>query len=217
MTKFLRTKQISSLIEEIFFEAKEGIAIVSPYLQINDNLKHIITTKTELEIYVIYGKKEDNKDIEWIQELDHVKLYFMKNLHAKCYLNESRGVITSMNLYEYSEVHNIEMGVSFSYADDEEMFVDVNEEIERIISMVENQSTDKNTTTKKKSKFSISKLAKKYKVNNNEISKRLLEKNYIDENRKLTKQGKDIGGVEKKYMGKEYLAFDEDIDLGFSS
>ena len=40
---------------------------------------------------------------------DHVHLYFSKNLHAKCYLNEKKMIITSMNLYEFSQVNNREM------------------------------------------------------------------------------------------------------------
>ncbi len=34
-----------------------------------------------------------------------------QNLHAKCYLNEKAAIITSMNLYDFSQVNNNEMGV----------------------------------------------------------------------------------------------------------
>ena len=32
-------------------------------------------------------------------------------MHAKCYLNEKMALVTSMNLYDYSMIKNLEMGV----------------------------------------------------------------------------------------------------------
>ena len=44
-------------------------------------------------------------------KLEYVQSVFCKNLHAKCYLNESTCIISSLNLYEFSQVNNNEMGV----------------------------------------------------------------------------------------------------------
>ncbi len=46
-----------------------------------------------------------------MQKLDFVRLSFCKNLHAKCYLNESECIISSLNLYEFSQINNNEMGI----------------------------------------------------------------------------------------------------------
>ena len=43
-----------------------------------------------------------------------IKTSVRKNLHAKCYLNEKEALLTSMNLYEYSQEHNDEMGILVS-------------------------------------------------------------------------------------------------------
>ena len=43
-----------------------------------------------------------------------VKTHVLEDLHAKCYLNEKEALVTSLNLYDYSMVNNVEMGVLVS-------------------------------------------------------------------------------------------------------
>ena len=43
--------------------------------------------------------------------MTHIRTHFLKDLHAKCYLNEKMALVTSMNLYDYSMIKNLEMGV----------------------------------------------------------------------------------------------------------
>ena len=43
--------------------------------------------------------------------MDFIRTSYCKNLHAKCYLNGNRALLTSMNLYEFSQVNNHEIGV----------------------------------------------------------------------------------------------------------
>ena len=46
--------------------------------------------------------------------MSHIQTGFVKDLHAKCYLTEKEALVTSLNLYDYSMIHNIEMGVFVS-------------------------------------------------------------------------------------------------------
>ena len=62
---------------------------------------------------------------------------FLQNLHAKCYLNESECIISSLNLYEFSQVNNNEMGISVRKYEDDEVFKDAYEEAQRIIRISE--------------------------------------------------------------------------------
>lgn len=55
------------------------------------------------------------------------------NLHAKCFFNEKSMVITSMNLYDFSELHNKEMGILISADDDRELYSEAFNEADRII------------------------------------------------------------------------------------
>ena len=69
------------------------------------------------------------------KELKHLGLYFCENLHAKCYFNENLMVITSMNLHEFSQTNNREMGVLIKREEekDHELFMDAKNEADFII------------------------------------------------------------------------------------
>jgi len=62
-----------------------------------------------------------------------ISLYYLSNLHAKCYLNESNAIVTSLNLHEYSQKTNREMGALANINDDPTFYEDVLREAEIII------------------------------------------------------------------------------------
>ncbi len=114
MAKYLRTSGISAGVEELIREAKERHYIISPYLKLSDNVKELLNDKEreKVEVRVIFGKQELNPtEMAFLQNLRYVRLFFSKNLHAKCYLNEKTMIIASMNLYEFSQQNNREMGI----------------------------------------------------------------------------------------------------------
>ncbi len=47
--------------------------------------------------------KNSKDNLSFFQELKNCKVYCFENLHTKCYLNENTAIITSMNLYDYSQ------------------------------------------------------------------------------------------------------------------
>ena len=109
MAQFLTTKGVSYHLEEIIKGASEHLVIISPYLRIDDHTKELLEGK-EIEINVIYGKKDlKPKEKIWLDSMEHIRLSFRRNLHAKCYLNEDYALLTSMNLNEFSQVNNDEL------------------------------------------------------------------------------------------------------------
>lgn len=127
MAKFLRTNGISHKIEEIIVNAKVELVIVSPYLKISNNLFERLKEKSDkgVRIEFIYGKSElSPAERRKVESLRTINLYYYENLHAKCYYNEKEMVITSMNLYEFSEKNNREMGVFISKNEDAQLFID---------------------------------------------------------------------------------------------
>ena len=102
MAKFLRTKKIASCLEDIIIQAEEYLIIVSPYLQLSETFYDRLyqADQRSVEIIIIYGK-DDLKKKEWdkLKELKSTTVYFMPNLHAKCYYNEFEMIISSMNFY----------------------------------------------------------------------------------------------------------------------
>lgn len=138
MAKYLRTSGISAGVEELIREAKERLYIISPYLKLSDNVKELLNDKEreKVEVRVIFGKQELNPtEMAFLQNLKYVRLFFSKNLHAKCYLNEKTMIITSMNLYEFSQQNNREMGILIERGNeaDKQVYEDAWKDIESML------------------------------------------------------------------------------------
>ena len=136
MAKFLNTSATNYFLEELIKNARDRLVLISPFLKLNERMKELLEDKNRLKIDVriVYGKSElQPEEINWLRGLDYVRTSFCRNLHAKCYLNETTGIITSLNLYEFSQVNNNEMGVLIRRDDDAELYRDTWEEAQRII------------------------------------------------------------------------------------
>lgn len=136
MAKFLDTTGVSYHLQQLINQAQDTLILISPYLKINERLRQSLDDKDrmKIDIRVVYGKNELQPDqINWLKSLKFVRTSFCENLHAKCYLNESEAVITSMNLYEFSQVNNQEMGVYVTKADDPQLYDDVYNEARRLL------------------------------------------------------------------------------------
>ena len=137
MAKFLNTRKAVSEIEDLIRNAAERLILVSPYLKLSKDFKELLTYRNSKDkvTYVIFGKQELNPDeMKFLQGLRFVILKYNENLHAKCYVNDDRMVITSLNLYEFSMANNKEMGVLIEKSDpaDHQLFEDAYKEIDYI-------------------------------------------------------------------------------------
>lgn len=136
MAKFLNTSATNYFLEELIKNARDRLILVSPYLRLNDRVKELLEDKNRLKIDVriVYGKSElQPQEIAWLRDLSYVRTSFCKNLHAKCYLNEELCIVTSLNLYEFSQVNNNEMGILIRRSEDADLYRDAYEEAQRII------------------------------------------------------------------------------------
>lgn len=136
MAKFLNTSATNYFLEELIKSAKERLVLISPFLKLNDRIKELLEDKNRLKIDVriVYGKSElQPMEIEWLKAQTYIRTSFCKNLHAKCYLNEELAIVTSLNLYEFSQINNNEMGVLMRRLDDAELYRETYEEAQRII------------------------------------------------------------------------------------
>ena len=136
MAKFLTTTGTNYHLEELIKGASDRLILISPFLKLNDRMKELLADKNRLKIDVriVYGKSElQPQEIEWLRGLTYIRTSFCKNLHAKCYMNEEMCIITSLNLYEFSQVNNNEMGILIQRGDDSQLYKDAYEEAQRII------------------------------------------------------------------------------------
>ncbi len=165
-----------------------------------------------------------------MRELSYIRTSFCKNLHAKCYLNEESCIITSLNLYEFSQVNNNEMGVHISRSQDGELYRDAFEEAQRIIRISDEirmslekvspgePAASKTKKTDDPSKLSSSKLAKKLGLKTNELLTQLTVSGHLelkDDKHYLTDKGKEAGGEFRmsKRFG-PYFLWPEGMDIG---
>lgn len=136
MAKFLDTTGVSYHLQQLINKANEKLVIISPYLKINDRIKQSLEDKNrmKIDIRVVYGKNELQPDENnWLKSMTSIRSSFCKDLHAKCYLNENEAILTSMNLYEFSQVNNNEMGIHVDKSTDPELYKDIHDEAQRLI------------------------------------------------------------------------------------
>jgi phosphatidylserine/phosphatidylglycerophosphate/cardiolipin synthase-like enzyme len=136
MAKFLDTTGVSYHLQLLMNDAKERLLLISPFLKINDRLKQSLENldRLKIDVRVIYGKNDlEPTEQSWLKSLRSVRTLYCQNLHAKCYLNEKAAIITSMNLYEYSQINNNEMGILVDKVEDPELYQNIYDEAMRLV------------------------------------------------------------------------------------
>jgi len=138
MAEFLSTAGASNAIEQMIKSSKQRLYLISPYLQINPLLRSLLQQLdnkiSTIDIrFVSRTDKINAEDMNFLQNLKNVKVFALDNLHAKCYLNEEMAILTSLNLYQYSQHNNIEMGIKITKATDNELYSAIYEEVDRIL------------------------------------------------------------------------------------
>ncbi len=136
MAEFLTTRGVSLQIENIIKNAKGRLVLISPFIRFPETLIQNLkdADKRKVKITLVYGKRELRADERKpLTELANISLNFLENLHAKCIFNEECMVITSMNLYDSSEITNREMGILITKKDDGKAFREAIQEVNVIV------------------------------------------------------------------------------------
>lgn len=238
MAKFLTTSGTNYHLEEMIKDAKDKLILISPFLRINDRIKELLEDKNRLKIDVriVYGKNElQPEEINWLKELMYIRTSFCKNLHAKCYINEELCIITSLNLYEFSQINNNEMGILLSRRDDAEVYNDACEEASRIIRVsdeirisLEKVAKDEDVAESEPlgeggvvgAKITSSKVARKYGLKTDEFLQKMARSGFLrpdGADYKLTDKGTAAGGesrVSPRFGS--YFLWPETLDVDLS-
>ncbi|GEM_PF-2617278 len=136
MAQFLTTSGTSHYLEKLILNATSQLVLVTPFLQLSQNFIERLRDADDkgIHIILIYGKDRLNQK-EWriLNELRNIDIFFCENLHAKCYQNDDSLIISSMNLYQFSQQNNREMSILIDKENDNEVYEDASEEIQSII------------------------------------------------------------------------------------
>ncbi len=119
---FLTGKELSEKIYDTIYNFEKYLLILSPFIQLDTYFKDEVfkthINNSIVHIIIGFGKNENNinksfkkEDFDYFLQFPNITIVYIPNLHAKYYGNESKSVVTSMNLIDYSFVNNIEFGV----------------------------------------------------------------------------------------------------------
>lgn len=134
MIEYINASGAINRIEQLIDNANEHLVLVSPYLKISPNIMERLRSADArgIVIAIVYGKEQQlHREVQVdLAKLKNLKIRYYNDLHGKCYLNESGMVITSMNLYEYSQ-RNREMGVFVTR--DEDVYKNALRDVEQLL------------------------------------------------------------------------------------
>ncbi|OUR90924.1 hypothetical protein A9Q87_13400 [Flavobacteriales bacterium 34_180_T64] len=121
MAKFITGIELTNEVCDIIKEAKKHLLIVSPFIQLDDYFKKLFDKHKkfpERHLIIAFGKNSKNpqrslknEDLNYFKDFPNISIIYIPTLHAKYYANEGKGIITSINLYDYSFDNNVEFGV----------------------------------------------------------------------------------------------------------
>ena len=236
MAKFLNTRKAVSEIEDLIRNAETRLILISPYLKLSKDFKELLTYRNSKDkiTTVIFGKQELNpNEMKFLQGLRFVILKYNQDLHAKCYLNDDKMIITSLNLYEFSMNNNKEMGVLVDLNDeaDKELFEDAYKEIDFIdetserfeftsipeetkSEKKETQKQSKNTNSSNSKLLTTKELSQLTGLSSRKVNSWLTDNKLMykkEDDWVTTKRGKEIGGIEKNGQYGQFIIWPEEI------
>lgn len=120
-TQFLTSNELNSGLEKLFEDAKERLILISPFISLHERYAAVLRAKLQedkLWITLVFGKNEEDPsrsmrkvDLDFFIQFPNIDIRYEPRLHAKYYANDEVALLTSMNLYKYSQDHNIEAGI----------------------------------------------------------------------------------------------------------
>lgn len=232
MAKFLNTSATTYYLEELIKQAKDRLWLISPYLKFNDRIKELLEDKNrmKIDIRIVYGKSElQPAEANWLKTLDYVRTSYCANLHAKCYISEDACIITSLNLYEFSQINNNEMGILLMRRDDAAVYQEAYAEAQRIIRISEEVKISLDVVEKTEEEveevsaasqsygmLTTARLAEKWGIDTIECNKRLCSAGLQEQQGRffyLTEKGKEAGAMVKKGKFGYFIVWPEDLVL----
>lgn len=139
MVQFLNTQAAYAEIENIVNRAEQKLVMMSPRIQINRNLLQKIFHASEhrgIDVSLICRK--DNikpEELAALNQITRLEIFDLPNLHANCIYNEKAMVITSLNLFDYSQINNRDMGALVTYEKDPDVFTAAYNETEYMMQL----------------------------------------------------------------------------------
>ncbi|MEZ6853155.1 phospholipase D family protein [Halodesulfovibrio aestuarii] len=140
--KFITTQATNFFLEELITQAEQRLILISPFIKLHKKLIQLLEAKRNEGVTIIIVCREQAVNSHLSKIASH--LVINPNLHAKCYFTEKASLITSLNLYEFSQVNNDEMGILIrNKGYGKSLHADVASEVTRLVGDLSNSPTPK--------------------------------------------------------------------------
>lgn len=109
--KLIKPKQISGEIMTLLDEADKEVNIISPYIKVSQwkKLENTFDKLKERNVLVkFFYRQDETRTHEEIKKLGFAA-FPIEKLHCKIYLNENYGIVSSMNLYKFSDENSLDI------------------------------------------------------------------------------------------------------------
>ena len=113
--KIINPNEIGSKISTLISESNEKFCAVTPYLDLSRWRKILINLEQAIKRgvkIIFYFREIRDKDFNVLKALD-IELIQIDGLHTKLYFNDSEVIVSSMNLYEFSDLYSIDIALYF--------------------------------------------------------------------------------------------------------
>jgi hypothetical protein len=113
--EIINPNEIGAKISTLISEANEKFYAVTPYLDLSKWRKILISLENAVKRGVevkFYFREIKEKDFQVLHKLG-IELNQINGLHTKLYINESETIVSSMNLYEFSDLFSIDIAIHF--------------------------------------------------------------------------------------------------------
>lgn len=232
MAKFLNTTGVSYHLEELIKNTNDRLILISPYLQfhnrVRDHIQNLNVQKKDIRI-VYRESKLQLDESNWLESQIGVRTSVCPTLHAKCYLNENEAIVTSMNLYSFSQQNNDEMGIHVSKENDPDLYNDIYTEALRLLTISEEIRVSVKKVDKRAEETKIEKsindfsnsnylttkeLSNKIGLSSRKVNSLLVNNELMykkDEDWYSTKKGKALGGEQQEGAYGKFIIWPEEI------
>ena len=127
MVQYLNTQAAYAEIENIVNRAENTLVMMAPYIQINRTLLQKIFHASEhrgINVSLICRKSDFRpEEMDAMNKISRLEIFDLPNLHANCIFNEKAMVMTSLNLFDYTQINNRDMGAMLTMDKDPGAFV----------------------------------------------------------------------------------------------
>ncbi len=120
--ELINPNEIGTKITTLIKEAKVKFYAVTPYLGVSEWKKVLVNLKSAIKKGVdvkFFYREIKNSDYYTLKNIG-VELIRINKLHTKLYFNEKEAIVSSMNLYEYSDLYSKDIALYFSESKDYE-------------------------------------------------------------------------------------------------